>query len=447
MKSIFTSKTLSLLLALILICCSLVTLSSCYVGNGGNASGGGGITDGTDNVGGDVSGEGVGNTGDDSTADLPDEKPEFYPGFGESDITDANITSSSRALLSSVSILSHFERYYGSDFGYGYGDEEATQSYKVHGSGVIYKLDREAGDAYVITNFHVVSHYESITSDNVSDDIEVFLYGQESNNYAMKATYVGGSMTQDIAVLKIEDSEVLRNSYALPVTVEDSGKVGVMDTVVAIGNSEGEGIQATSGIVSVDNEDLSITGADQRTTITLNVMRISAAINEGNSGGGLFNTDGKLIGIVVAKKTGSDVDNLAYAIPSNRAIAIAESILHYCDGKAETQLYRCLLGFTMNSDVKGLHIDPESGKISKVSLVKIESIVADSILEGKLAAGDVVKYLTVDGVKKEITQVYQVIEHMFNARVGSVITVGVERDGIAASFTVTLTEDTLSVVK
>ena len=263
----------------------------------------------------------------------------------------------------------------------------------------------------------------------------------------MEATYVGGSMTQDIAVLKIEDSEVLRHSYALPLTAANSSLVSTFDTVVAIGNSEGEGIQATSGIISVDNEDLSLTGADHRTTITLNVMRISAAINEGNSGGGLFNTEGKLIGIVVAKKIGSDVDNVAYAIPANRFLAMADSIIDSCNGTTETSLSRCMLGFTMNSDVKGIRIDPETGKIHKVSLVKVDTIVSGSILEGKLATGDVIKYVIVDGERIEITQIYMLIEHMFKARVGSTVTLGIERDGIAASFTVTMTEATLSTVK
>lgn len=445
MKHRLSARIASFILSVALILSSITLLSSClYTGGTGDGTSDG--TD-TDGEGANTNGSGVGTgTGSDLTDNANDTIPEFLPGFGESDIANVDLTSSSRALLSSVSILSHFERYYGSDFGYTY-DEGATQAYKVNGSGVIYKLDREAGDAYIITNFHVVSHYESITPGGVSDDIDVYLYGQENKNYVMEATYVGGSMTQDIAVLKIEDSEVLRHSYALPLTAANSSLVSTFDTVVAIGNSEGEGIQATSGIISVDNEDLSLTGADHRTTITLNVMRISAAINEGNSGGGLFNTEGKLIGIVVAKKIGSDVDNVAYAIPANRFLAMADSIIDSCNGTTETSLSRCMLGFTMNSDVKGIRIDPETGKIHKVSLVKVDTIVSGSILEGKLATGDVIKYVIVDGERIEITQIYMLIEHMFKARVGSTVTLGIERDGIAASFTVTMTEATLSTVK
>ena len=446
MKHKLSARIASFILSVALILSSITLLSSCLYTDGGT---GDGASDGGDTGGEDpnTNGSGVGTgTGSDLTDNEDDSTPEFLPGFGESDIGSVDLTSSSRALLSSVSILSHFERYYGSDFGYTY-DEGATQAYKVNGSGVIYKLDREAGDAYVITNFHVVSHYESITANGVSDDIDVYLYGQENKNYVMKATYVGGSMTQDIAVLRIEDSEVLRNSYALPLTAADSSLVSTFDTVVAIGNSEGEGIQATTGVISVDNEDLSLTGADHRTTITLNVMRISAAINEGNSGGGLFNPDGKLIGIVVAKKIGSDVDNVAYAIPANRFLAMADSIIDSCNGTTETSLTRCMLGFTMNSDVKGIRIDPETGKIHKVSLVKIDTIVSGSILEGKISTGDVVKYIVVDGERIEVTQIYMLIELMFKARVGSVVTIGIERDGIEASFTVTMTEETLSVVR
>lgn len=444
------AKLLSLIIAIALTLTSLGSLSACGAGVGSGGSGTGDPSDGSSTgnnppiSGGDSAGTGEGN--DVGTSDDTDKAPEFYPGFGDEDIKIDDIAASTRALLSVVSITSHFERYYGSGFGYDY-DDSSTQSYVSYGTGVFIDVDRETGDAYVLTNYHVVYHYDSITSNKISDDIEIFLYGQETKNYAIKATYVGGSMTEEVALLKIEGSEIIKNSYAIPITAGNSDECSVLDTVVAIGNSEGEGIQATAGHISVDNQELSITAADQRTTITLNVMRFSAAINEGNSGGGLFDSTGRMVGLVVAKKLGSDVDNLAYAIPINRAMAIAGAIKDTCNGTTNTQLYRYMLGFTMNSDVRGLEIDPETGKIDKVSLVKVDTVISGGLLEGKIAKGDIIRYVTVDGVKREITQVYQVVEHMFNAREGSVVTIGVTRGNIDVSFTETMTEECKTLIK
>ena len=77
-------------------------------------------------------------------------------------------------------------------------------------AGVIYKLDKSAGDAYIITNYHAVANSEN----GISDNISVFIYGSEINDLAISADYVGGSMYYDIAVLKIENSDILKASDA-----------------------------------------------------------------------------------------------------------------------------------------------------------------------------------------------------------------------------------------
>jgi serine protease Do len=136
----------------------------------------------------------------------------------------------------------------------------------------------------------------------------------------------------------------------------------VLDTVIAIGNAEGEGFSATKGVVSVNSEQLTLDGPDQRTDITVRVIRIDAAINKGNSGGGLFDEQGRLIGIVNAKKTGDKVDNIAYAIPINLAKALADNVIYHSDGEFRGAV-KYLFGIRLAEVELGISLD-ENGEIN-----------------------------------------------------------------------------------
>ena len=81
----------------------------------------------------------------------------------------------------------------------------------------------------------------------------MYLYGSEVEDYALPATYVGGSMTYDIALVKVENNEFLKNSNATAVKIANSNNVKVGSTAIAIGNPDAGGISATAGIISVDS--------------------------------------------------------------------------------------------------------------------------------------------------------------------------------------------------
>ena len=287
----------------------------------------------------------------------------------------------------------------------------------------------------------------SATSDGISDKINLYLYGQHLSSYAIEASYVGGSMNYDLAVLKVEGSEVIKNSAALAASIGDSEKVRVFDKVYAVGNPEGFGMSATEGMVSVDSESLTMTGADGRTTLSLRVMRVSAAINEGNSGGGLYDTEGNLIGIVNAKRTGSDIDNIAYAIPINLAKNIAENIIYNCDGETKTSLYRCMLGVTLTANVTGVVVDGEADTVTKVELVEVDSLTDESIMKDKLLAGDIITSITLDGVTVKVTRIHHVIDLMMLAKAGSTVTINATRDGTAIVAQVTVPESAITEFK
>ena len=443
-------KIISLTLALVILLGTVLSMGSCSLVFSPSVGGSGQNSGGT-NEGGNQNNEGTEGDGSGNTDDSPET---FYPGISDIDFT--NLNASTRSLLSSVAVTSHFKKYTGYDYGYGYGSNTTTE-YKQYGSGVIYRIDREAGSAYIITNFHVVYHRESSTSDHISTNIQVYLYGQESSpdstmkSYAIPATFVGGSMTYDVAVLKIEDSDVIRNSIAIPVEPTDSDKVAVMDPVIAIGNAEGYGISATEGIVSIDNEELKISAADGYTSLTMRVMRISASINDGNSGGGLFTPEGKLLGIIVARRIASsyneETENIAYAIPANLVVSLVDNIIHYCSGSANKTPFKCSIGFTPIVSARGVTVDPETGKVVKLEQITVSEISEGSLADGALQVGDIINSITIDGDTLTITRMHQIFYHVLKARAGSTVTISVTRGEEILDVTIITTNDSLKSVK
>ncbi len=296
------------------------------------------------------------------------------------------------------------------------------------GSGVIYKLDKSAGSAYIITNYHVVYDAQSTRRDNIANNINCYLYGYESSAFALEAEYVGGSMNYDIAVLRVENSATLRESSASAVELGSAASVRVLDTVIAIGNAEGYGISATRGAVNVDVESIELTGADDRTEISLYVFRIDAAVNAGNSGGGLFNATGKLVGIVNAKIVDEEVDNIGYAIPVDIAVAVAENVIATCNGSTVIAPQRVTLGITIQAGAGGTSFNAETGKLSRVENVTVAEVSAGSLADGVFEAGDVLKSITIDGTTYQVGRMYDITAALLWARSGSEVSFTVLRD-------------------
>jgi len=185
---------------------------------------------------------------------------------------------------------------------YFYGNYTATGS----GSGIIISKD-----GYILTNNHVV---------NGANKIIVRLH--DGTEY--EATVVGSDSKTDVSVLKINTDNLK------PVTIGNSNLLSVGDTAVVIGNPLGKlGGTVTDGIISALEREMNIEGTK------MNLIQTNAAINRGNSGGGLFNSNGELVGIVVAKSSGLDVEGLGFAIPINDVTSIINDILQlgYVSGR------------------------------------------------------------------------------------------------------------------
>ena len=166
------------------------------------------------------------------------------------------------------------------------------------GSGVILTTD-----GYIVTNYHVVEGAQQITV-TLHDD----------STYT--ATVVGADQQSDIALLEIDATGLT------PAVLGDSDNVQVGEVVIAVGNPMGTlGGTVTDGIVSALNRDISVEGNQ------MTLMQTSAAISPGNSGGGLFNTNGELIGIVNAKYSDEDAEGLGFAIPVNTMKTVVQDLL------------------------------------------------------------------------------------------------------------------------
>ncbi|MGN0499564.1 MAG: S1C family serine protease [Ruminococcus sp.] len=168
------------------------------------------------------------------------------------------------------------------------------------GSGVIISQD-----GYILTNNHVIDGANSV---------KVRL--RDSTEY--DATIVGSDASNDIALLKVSATNLSAATFG------DSSSLAVGDYVVAIGNPLGElGGTVTDGIISALARKVTI----DDTQMTL--LQTNAQVNPGNSGGGLFNANGELVGIVNAKQSATEVEGIAFAIPINNVLDILSDLKEY----------------------------------------------------------------------------------------------------------------------
>ncbi len=331
------------------------------------------------------------------------------------------------------------------------------------GSGVIYSLDTAAGDAYIVTNYHVVytsngSGKETIPY--ISDNIHVWLYGAEgtddyAESRAMSATYIGGAMDYDIAVLRVRGAEQLRKTddhpvYAKSLVACDSDSLTVGETVYAIGNAAWRGMTVTDGIVSKVNDVISVAAANDLENLSLPEIRTTAPINQGNSGGGLFNIGGELVGIVNARTETEGVQGMGYAIPANLALSIAQSILDNAQIGSTHTATTGRLGINYQvTDMQGVY-DETTGKyyteqkivVSQVTRGRLASRagvqVRDTLYSAKLSS-------TRNGTPYErevlLRNEYQLIALLFNARLGDELELRVLRGGELVTLSATFSEN------
>ncbi|MGB5377653.1 trypsin-like peptidase domain-containing protein [Muriicola sp.] len=280
------------------------------------------------------------------------------------------------------------------DFFYGSGGRQVPQIGT--GSGVII-----SSDGYIVTNNHVIAK---------ASELKVTL----NNNKTYDAELIGSDPNTDIALIKIDADNIL--PY-LAFGDSDNTKVG--EWVLAVGNPFNLTSTVTAGIVSAKARALS--GADQ------SFIQTDAAVNPGNSGGALVNTNGDLIGIntAITSQTGSYV-GYSFAVPSNIAKKVVGDILEFGN------VQKGLLGIT----APGLKTPYAIEK----GINEIEGVYIDGIEEGsgaadaKLMKGDIIKQ--VDDIK--VRKFADLTGYLSTKRPGDIVAVSIERDGDLLEVPVTL---------
>ena len=275
------------------------------------------------------------------------------------------------------------------------------------GSGVII-----SSDGYILTCAHVVDGASTITV-TIGD-----------KDYT--ATLVGEDTTSDIAVIKI-DADGLT-----PATVGNSDSLKVGQSVMAVGNPLGElGGTVTGGMISALNRSVTIQGSSSVNTMSL--IQMDASVSPGNSGGGLFNMNGELVGIVNAKSSSSDAEGLGFAIPINDAIKVAQELLEngYVTG-------RPYLGITYLA-VTDAQTAAQLG-VNAYGVYVVEVVKGGPAEKAGLQAG--ARIVSVDGT--EIASKDDLGTLMQKHAAGDTLSITIARDGQMQTVNVTLGEKTAS---
>lgn len=297
----------------------------------------------------------------------------------------------------------------GSFFGY---SQPQTSTATATGSGIII-----SEDGYIVTNNHVVdssssnSYYELSKATSIKIKLNSDTYGDDAT---YDATVVGQDSQTDLAVLKIEKTGLTAAEFA------DSDQAVVGEFVMAVGSPLGLDTTVTQGIISAVNREVESDGTKYT------CIQTDAAINSGNSGGALINSDGKVIGINTLKLSGTGVEGIGFAIPINSATDVISQL------KDHQKVLRPYIGIT------GINLDEQTAKKYKLEVgVYIKSVEDFSPAEkAGLKAGDVI--IKADG--KSITTMDELNEIKNSHQIGDTMTLTVNRNGNNKDISVTLEE-------
>ena len=249
------------------------------------------------------------------------------------------------------------------------------------GSGVIVGEHDINGDGYfIITNAHVI---EGTNTNEVASEITVTL----TDGTEYDATVFGYDPVGDIAILTIiEPNKKLKVASF----INSSDDVRVGDEVIVIGNPLGSlGGSVTNGYVSALDREINVDGT------VMNLMQTDAAVNPGNSGGGIFNLKGELIGIVNAKSSGTGIEGIGFAIPSNDAYKILTDFIEY--------------GYVTGRPTLGISYVKNG---SYVQIVSVKRGTNDDVL----AVGDIICYARVQGHSSWVTVTLDSLDALINSQ-------------------------------
>ena len=296
--------------------------------------------------------------------------------------------STSKTVVTTINPFPGFQFPPGSPFEDMFKDFGTPQKKKAYSLGSGFIID---SSGIIITNNHVIEGAE---------DILVRIEGEKE----YEAKVIGADPFSDLAVLKIKSSEKFK-----PVKFGDSDKARIGDWVIAIGNPFGLGGTVTSGIISARNRNIGMARYED-------FIQTDASINQGNSGGPLFNVDGDVIGINTAIFGRQGNIGIGFSIPSNNAKKVIDQLIKYGETK------RGWLGVRIQTVTEEI---AEAEKLDKPRGALVQDLSTGGPSEkGGIKAGDII--LEFDG--KLINNVKELISIVAQTEVGKTVEVKVWRN-------------------
>ncbi len=328
-----------------------------------------------------------------------------------SNYSDTAVFAASKILPSIVGISITYDvttSNYFSMFGFGGGN--STSQATASGSGIII-----SEDGYIVTNNHVVSSESQSTYYEISEakSIKIKLFNDETQ---YDATIVGKDSQTDLAVLKIEKSGLTAAEFA------DSDTVKVGEFAMAVGNPLDLGTTITCGVVSAINRKVE----DSEKTTAYTCIQTDAAINSGNSGGALVNSQGQVIGINTLKVSSTGVEGIGFAIPINSTTDVINQLKTY------KKVKRPYIG------ISGRDLTEATAKrynmVEGIYIVTVDEFSAAE--KAGLKAGDVI----IEADDKRIKTMNELNEIKNTHSIGDTMKLKVQRDGAEKEITLTLGE-------
>ncbi len=255
-------------------------------------------------------------------------------------------------------------------------------------------------DGYIVTNNHVIQNSASISVELISGEVR-------------EAILVGADPKTDIAVIKIEQAPKLT-----PVVFGNSDKARVGDNVLAIGNPFGHGFSVSAGIISARNRELAGAYDD--------FIQTDAAINQGNSGGPLFNMDGEVIGVntAIMTRSGGSI-GIGFAMASNVVSGVVDQLIEYGTTK------RGWLGVRIQDVTPDM---AEALNLASTNGTLVASLPDGPAKEAGIKVGDIIVSLA----GQEVMDTRDLVRRVADSPVGEVVQVAVIRDGDLINLDVTL---------
>ena len=284
-----------------------------------------------------------------------------------------------------------------------------TSSASASGSGIII-----SDDGYILTNNHIVATSSSESYYQVSDanKVTVTLFNDETE---YEAKIIGKDEQTDLAVIKIDKTGLAKAEFA------DSDSIKVGEFAMAVGNPLGMNSSITCGVISAINRE--VTDSDGK---KFKLIQTDAAINSGNSGGALVNSEGKVIGINTLKLSGTGVEGMGFAIPINSTTDITSQLSQY------SKVKRPYIGIT------GIDLDEKTAKtynlVVGVYVKKVEDFSAAE--KAGLKVGDVI----IEAEGQKITSMDELNKIKNDKKIGDELKIKVNRNNKEQELTITLGE-------